>query len=484
MKTFTELGLSREFVSLLERDKITIPSEIQEKTIPLVLAGKDIIGGSATGSGKTLAFASGIVENLEKNGKVQALILTPTRELAEQVAGAIAKFSKHKRLKVLPIYGGVDIRNQMRLLKNADVVVGTPGRILDHLNRKTLNLSEVNFIVLDEGDRMLDMGFQVDVEKILNKCPIKRQTILFSATISLGVDHLTKKYTTQAVEISVEAHVDASKLKQIYYDVPDGSKFSLFVHLLKQEKIKLIMVFCATRRNVDFVTNNLNNFDINAKAIHGGMNQSKRNKVLHEFNSEGGVNVLVCTDVAARGLDIKEVSHVYNYDLPKISGDYIHRIGRTARAGKDGIAVNVLCSRDYENFSNILRDKKLKIEEVKVPQFERVRIIVDSPNRSSGSGSSRGRGFGREQNNRHRTNSNRRNQGRKDNEKSKGHNRLSTQRGDNKRRNFGGGSGRGKGYNRSGTNRGDNNKRSFRGPSRNARQSNGRSSSQRYNGRR
>lgn len=245
MKTFTELGLSREFVSLLERDKITIPSEIQEKTIPLVLAGKDIIGGSATGSGKTLAFASGIVENLEKNGKVQALILTPTRELAEQVAGAIAKFSKHKRLKVLPIYGGVDIRNQMRLLKNADVVVGTPGRILDHLNRKTLNLSDVNFLVLDEGDRMLDMGFQVDVEKILNKCPVKRQTILFSATISMGIDHLTKKYTTQAIEVSVEAHVDASKLKQIYYDVPDGSKFSLFVHLLKEEEIKLIKPSCS-----------------------------------------------------------------------------------------------------------------------------------------------------------------------------------------------------------------------------------------------
>ena len=377
MKTFRELGLSRDFVSVLEKAKITIPSEIQEKTIPLVLAGKDVIGGSATGSGKTIAFASSIIENLEKNTKVQALILTPTRELAEQVSKTIAELSRHKRLKVLSIYGGVNIQNQIRLLRNTDVVVGTPGRILDHLSRGTLNLIEVKFLVLDEVDRMFDMGFQKDVQRILEKCPTERQTMLFSATISADIDHLAKKYTKNPTEVSVESHVDPLKLKQVYYDVQDNLKFSLLVHLLKKENAKLVMVFCGTRRNAEFVTKNLNNLGMNVKAIHGGLNQNQRNRVMSEFNSTEGITILICTDIAARGLDIPGVSHIYNYDLPKTSSDYIHRIGRTARAGKEGIAISILCSRDYENFSAISRDDKLKITPLKVPLIERVRIIMD-----------------------------------------------------------------------------------------------------------
>jgi ATP-dependent RNA helicase DeaD len=399
MKTFEELGLSREFVSILEEEGIKIPSEIQEKTIPLVLAGKDVVGGSATGSGKTLAFASGIIENLERDERVQALILTPTRELAEQVAKTIRNFSYHKKLNVLPVYGGVNIENQIRRLRNTDVVVGTPGRILDHLKRGTLRLDKIKFLVLDEVDRMFDMGFKNDVELILNQCPKKRQTMLFSATITAGIEPLAQKHTKNPVEVSVESHVDASKLKQVYYDVPDGLKFSLFVHLLKREKIDLVMVFCGTRRNVDFVANNLINLGIRAKAIHGGLNQTKRSKVLQEFNGKGGVNVLVCTDVAARGLDIPAVSHVYNYDLPKISDDYIHRIGRTARAGKEGVAISILASRDYDNFNNILRDEKLKIEQVELPRVERVNIIAETRSRDSSDSRrrdpSRGRSDGR-----------------------------------------------------------------------------------------
>ena len=395
MKTFEELGLSREFVTILEKDGITIPSEIQEKTIPLVLAGKDVLGGSATGSGKTLAFASGIIENLKRDGNVQALILTPTRELAEQVSNTIAKFSCHKKLKILPVYGGVNIENQIRRIRNSDVIVGTPGRILDHLKRGTLRLDRIQFLVLDEVDRMFDMGFKRDVELILNQCSKKRQTMLFSATINAEIEPLAKKHTKDAVEVSVESYIDASKLKQIYFNVSSALKFSLFAHLLKQEKNNIVMVFCSTRRNVDFVAENLINIGFNAKAIHGGLNQNKRSKVLQEFNAKGGVNVLVCTDVAARGLDIQAVSHVYNYDLPKISDDYIHRIGRTARAGKEGIAINILCSRDYDNFSNILRDEKLHIDEVQAPQFERIQTIdVSSNSRDSGSrgrDSSRGR---------------------------------------------------------------------------------------------
>lgn len=377
MKTFEELGLSREFVKTLERIGITIPLEIQEKAIPLVLAGKDVVGGSATGSGKTLAFASSIIENLKKNKGVQALILTPTRELAEQVSITISEFSRHKNLKVLPVYGGVAIQNQIRLLKNADVIVGTPGRILDHLGRGTLNLSQIKFLVLDEVDRMFDMGFQFDVEKILKQCPEKRQTMLFSATISADMDNLSKKYTKNAEEVTAESYVDPTKLIQVYYDTPDNLKFSLLVYLLKKEKAKLVMVFCGTRRNVDFITKNLNNFGIYSKAIHGGLKQGQRNKVMEEFNSKQGTTILVCTDIAARGLDIPGVSHVYNYDLPKTSTDYIHRIGRTARMGKEGIAISILCSRDYENFNNISRDDKLEINPIKIPFIKKVAVVLD-----------------------------------------------------------------------------------------------------------
>ncbi len=373
-KTFKELGLSHGVLEVLEKAGFTEPTEIQEKTIPLALAGKDIIGGSATGSGKTLAFASSIIENLKSNGYVQALILTPTRELAEQVSESIKDFSKNKKLSVVAVYGGVDINPQMRKIARADIVVATPGRILDHLNRRTLRLDKVKFLVLDEVDRMFDMGFHKDVEKIIQHCPTERQTMLFSATISSEVDHLAKKYTRKPVEVSVESYIDHSHLKQVYYDVPSHLKFSLLVHLLQKEGNDLVMIFCSTRRNVDFVAGNLQRINIDAKAIHGGMVQNKRLKVMNEFNGVGGVNVLVCTDVAARGLDIKGVSHVYNYDLSKTSDEYIHRIGRTARAGAKGKAISILSSRDYENFRNICSDEYLQITHEELPKINIVSV--------------------------------------------------------------------------------------------------------------
>ena len=253
MESFRKLGLSKELTDVLKREGFTEPTEIQEKAIPLALKGKDIIGGSATGSGKTLAFASPIIEKLKPNFNVQALILTPTRELAEQVANAIRNFGRNKKLNVLAVYGGVKIEPQIRKLSTADVLVGTPGRILDHLNRRTLRLDEIKFLVLDEVDRMFDMGFSRDVERILKECSTDRQTMMFSATISQNIDNLAKKYTHNPVEIAVKSHVDPSKLKQVYYDVPDNKKFSLLVSLLKEETSELVMVFCSTRRNVDFV---------------------------------------------------------------------------------------------------------------------------------------------------------------------------------------------------------------------------------------
>lgn len=381
MEKFTKLGLSKELVGVLKQSGFTEPSEIQEKAIPPILAGKDIIGGSATGSGKTLVFASGIIENIKPNNEIQALVLTPTRELAEQVATAIRHFSKNKKLRVLAVYGGVNIETQIRKLAVTDILVGTPGRILDHMNRRTLRLDKIKFLVLDEVDRMFDMGFSYDVEKIIKECPTNRQTMMFSATISSDIDYLAKKYSKHPIEITVKSYVDPSKLTQFYYDIPDRQKFSLLVSLLKQEDADLVMVFCSTRRNVDFITDNLIRNGIKAKAIHGGMDQKKRIRTLDEFHKKG-LGVLVCTDVAARGLDIKGVSHVYNYDVPNDDVDYIHRIGRTARAGQNGKAITILASRDYEKFGTMVQRGNLKLTLKKLPQLEKVNIQAQ-PRRDS-----------------------------------------------------------------------------------------------------
>jgi ATP-dependent RNA helicase DeaD len=371
MEQFEKLGISKEVLSVLSEIGFKTPSEIQEKTIPLALAGKDIIGGSATGSGKTLAFSCPIIENIKSNKKVQALVLTPTRELADQISDSIIQFSKNKNLKITAVYGGVNMEQQIRRIKYSDVIVGTPGRILDHLKRRTLNLDYVKFLVLDEVDRMFDMGFSNDVENILHQCPRNRQTMMFSATISADVEFLAKKHTKDPIKISAESYVDASKLKQIYYDVQQNKKFSLLVHLLKKESQELIMVFCNTRRNVDFVFENLNNKGIKAEAIHGGLSQNNRTRVLNEFK-EKRVKVLICTDVAGRGLDIKGVSHIYNYNIPKVNTDYIHRIGRTARAGEDGKVVNIISSDDYMFFRKVMEDRKVKdsMKEEELPEFE------------------------------------------------------------------------------------------------------------------
>lgn len=376
VEKFSDLGLDNDILAVLKEKGFKEPTEIQKKTIPLTLIGRDIIGGSATGSGKTLAFASSIIQNLRPNHLIQALILTPTRELAEQVADSFKLFSKYKKIKVQTIYGGVNIEPQIKGIKIADIVIGTPGRILDHLERKTLSLKNIKYLVLDEADRMFDMGFQYDVEKIISFCPKERQTMLFSATISPEIDYLAKKHTKKPVEITVESYIEPSKLKQIYYDIENHLKFSLLVHLLKNEKSKLVMVFCSSRRNVDFVVKNLQKVGIYSSPLHGGMSQNKRTKMLENFH-KNKVDVLVCTDVAARGLDIPEISHVYNYDLPRTSDDYIHRIGRTARAGKDGIAISLLSDRDYENFQRIEKNEKLKIECAKTPYVEKIVIKKD-----------------------------------------------------------------------------------------------------------
>jgi len=384
MEQFKKLGLCEHVLKVISAKKFTEPSEIQKKTIPLVMEGKDVIAGSATGSGKTLAFGAGMIKNVVKGKGLQGLILTPTRELAEQVSCALAEFAYHKGLEITAVYGGVSMFHQTKKLVYADIVVATPGRLLDHMQHNSIDLSKVDYLVLDEADRMWDMGFKEDVGKIVKACPQNRQTLLFSATISGDLADFAGKYMKSPVEVQVENYVDASKLKQIYYDVQDNGKFSLLVHLLKNEDAHLVMIFCNTRRNVDFVVKNLALNGVNAQAIHGGMEQNKRTRVLKGFDN-AKVNILVCTDVAARGLDIQGVSHIYNYDLPKDHKDYIHRIGRTARAGAKGIAVNILASRDYDSFGNIQRhNTKLVIKRIDTPRYEKIFVKFDAP---------KGRGF-------------------------------------------------------------------------------------------
>lgn len=409
MNKFEEILGKGALLSAIEEKGFEEPSEIQSLAMPLILAGNDVIGIASTGSGKTLAFSSGLIKNVKKDYGIQGLVLTPTRELADQVSKEIAMFSKENNIKVVPIYGGVSYGPQERSLKSAEIIVATPGRLLDHLEKRTIDLSRLNTLVLDEADRMFDMGFREDVIKIISACPIERQTLLFSATTSADVGYFSEKYMRNPKEVAATPQVDPSKLKQIYYDVQDSTKFSLLVSLLKAEDSGLVIIFCNTRRNVDFVTKNLSMSGVEAVALHGGHTQDKRNKVMDQFHSNS-VHVLVATDVAARGLDIKGVSHVYNYDIPINIEEYTHRIGRTARAGEDGKVINLVASRDYEGF-RVVMSGDFNIERLETPEVERVHIkwIPERKGRfrgsrgagrsQGGSSGNRGRNFGRDSNN-------------------------------------------------------------------------------------
>lgn len=382
MEKFRQLGISEDLLQAISQAGFDTPSEIQEKTIPLVLAGKDVIGSSATGSGKTLAFGAGIIDKVRSGDGIQALILTPTRELAEQVGKTIAKFSHKKGLRVTQVYGGVSMDPQIRAIRNADIVVGTPGRLLDHLKRRTLNLSRIKFLVLDEADRMLDMGFVRDVEQIIKMCPQQKQTLLFTATLSQDISYMARKYMNNPAHIEAGERVDPSKLYQIYYDVTHEQKFSLLAHLLKLEKDGVVMVFCNTRRNTDKLTRNLSMHGIQAESIHGGHSQNRRSSTLQAFHNRG-ILILVCTDVAARGLDVKDVSHVYNYDIPKTGAEYVHRIGRTARAGKNGIAISFVSSGDHTEFRQVMKQVDNAVEKQSLPQFPILQTSQSQGNQSN-----------------------------------------------------------------------------------------------------
>jgi len=369
---FEELELNEQIIEKTIEQGFEELMPIQEKCIPEIIKGRDVVGQAETGSGKTIAFCLPILEKIEHKGGLQTVVLTPTRELCIQVTDVFKDFGKILGVKTTSIYGGVAIGPQIKRLKTSEVVVGTPGRMLDHLRRRTIDLRNVRFLILDETDKMLEMGFINDVEKIISYTPKNRQTLMFSATIMNSIHRLMNKHLRNPVVIKTKSQVDKSKLHQTYYDIyKQDEKFSLLVHLLKNDTSGLAIVFCATRIESDVVARNLKKHGIHASAIHGGMTQSQRTQSLDALKNET-TDVLVATDVAARGLDIKNVSHIYNYDVPKTSIEYIHRIGRTARAGENGEAITLLTSADHDNFRRVQSNNELNIKKAEMPDFEKV----------------------------------------------------------------------------------------------------------------
>lgn len=372
---FNELNINKKLIEKTHEEGYEELTLIQEKCLPAIIKGNDVVGQAETGSGKTVAFCLPILDKIVPRNGIQALVLTPTRELCVQVMDVFKDFGAQLKIKTISVYGGVSISNQIKNLPSADIVCGTPGRILDHLGRGTIDFSTVKFLVLDEMDKMFDMGFIKDVEKIISYVPRERQTLMFSATVSYEVHRIMNRHLKNPVIVKTRSQVDTTKLKQVYYDIyQQNNKFPLLVHLLKHSTPGLAIVFCGTRTESDIVAMNLKRQGINALAIHGGMSQHSRSKSLDAIKNET-TDVLVATDVAARGLDIKNVTHVYNYDVPPTPKEYTHRIGRTARAGENGDAVTLLTERDHDNFRRVQSNKELNIIKAQMPHFEKVSFI-------------------------------------------------------------------------------------------------------------
>ncbi|MFH0837127.1 MAG: DEAD/DEAH box helicase [Candidatus Aenigmatarchaeota archaeon] len=355
--SFQKLELDEKILRALHILGFTEATEIQQKALPDVLKGKDAIVQSMTGSGKTAVFAIQALQRASKTEGVQVLIIAPTRELAEQIAEHISKIGRFTGINVCKIYGGVSMDPQIYNLRKSQIVVGTPGRLMDHMRRGNLSLSNIKLLVLDEADRMLDMGFVDDIEAIVRQTPRQRQTILCSATIPDKIRHLVRRYMKDPIKVSAQKFVSDQKLKQYYIDANQREKISTLINVIKKEKPELAIVFCGTRHATDFVTTYLERAGIEAKAIHGGLKQQSRMSVLDGFH-KGRTHILVATDVAARGLDIKNVSHIFNFDVPKTPEEYTHRIGRTARIGKDGKSITIITKNDHDVFRKILEWNK------------------------------------------------------------------------------------------------------------------------------
>lgn len=369
MSSFYEFGLSKQLIQATVNMGFEETTPIQEKTIPLVIEGRDIIGRAQTGTGKTAAFGIPLVEKIEAQTKViKGLVVTPTRELAVQVAEEINKIGQFKGVRALPIYGGQDINSQIRALRNKpQIVVGTPGRLRDHMRRKTIQLQQVEMVIFDEADEMLNMGFKEDVEAILREIPGNRQTLLFSATMPKPIQDLAERFMKSPEIVSIKAkEATVSKIEQNYIEVQEKQKFDVLCRMLDTQSPELAIVFARTKKRVDEIFEALNKRGYSAEGIHGDLTQAKRDSVLRHFK-DGATEILVATDVAARGLDISGVTHVYNIDIPQDPESYVHRIGRTGRAGKPGLALTLVTPRELTQLRLIEKNTKRKMVRTQLP---------------------------------------------------------------------------------------------------------------------
>ncbi len=373
--SFKNLGLSDELLNTIQKEGYSEATPVQERAIPLINKGIDILAGAQTGTGKTAAFALPILNRLQqsksKRKKVSALILTPTRELAAQVNNSFRTYGTALPFKTIEIFGGVSMRPQKsKLKKGVDIVVATPGRLLDHLSQKTIDLSEVEVFVLDEADRMLDMGFKRDIEKVIKQLPEKRQNLLFSATFPREIKRLASRLLDSPKKIQVATeNSTVEKVKQQVYPVDHSRKRELLIHCIKENNWFQVLVFIKTKRAADKLSRQLNKKNIQSNAIHGNKTQAARTKALESFK-KGEIQVLVATDVAARGLDIDLLPVVINFNLPMVAEDYIHRIGRTARAGNEGKAISLVCAEEFNLLSEIERLLKFRIPREDIEGFE------------------------------------------------------------------------------------------------------------------
>lgn len=366
---FKELGLDHDLLKAITRAGFEEATPIQTETIPLVLQGKDVIGQAQTGTGKTAAFGLPILQDMDRSDRdVQALVISPTRELAIQTQEELYKLGRDKKIKVQAVYGGADIRRQIRgLADHPEIVVGTPGRLLDHINRHTLKLGNLKTLVLDEADEMLDMGFIDDIESIVKNAPDSRQTLLFSATIPAGIMKLTNNFMHDPITVKIKSkELTADSIDQYYVRSRDFEKFDIMTRLFDVQSPDLALIFGRTKRRVDELTRGLKARGYRAEGIHGDLTQQKRMSVLRQFKG-GELDFLVATDVAARGLDITGVTHVYNYDIPQDPDGYVHRIGRTGRAGKSGVSVTFVTPNEMGYLRTIEELTKVRMTPLKPP---------------------------------------------------------------------------------------------------------------------
>jgi ATP-dependent RNA helicase RhlE len=398
--SFISLGLSDEIIRAVTERGYTIPTPIQLESIPAILSGRDLLAGAQTGTGKTAGFTLPILHKLSdksikgpSSGRppIRALILVPTRELAAQVEESVCDYSKYLKLSSMVMIGGINIKKQIsRLRSRVDILVATPGRLLDHVQQKNIDLSHIQVLVLDEADRMLDMGFIRDIKKILKLLPEQRQNLLFSATFSNEIQLLAEDLLNKPVMIEVaKRNATADKVTHVVHPVDRERKRNLLAHLIMMNRWKQVLVFTRTKHGANKLAEYLVANNIPSLAIHGNKSQSARTRALAEFKT-GSLQVLVATDIAARGIDINELPHVVNFDLPSVAEDYVHRIGRTGRAGSEGDAVSLVCVDEHKLLADIVRVIKFDLPSMVIKGFEPDPKIKAEPIKNGRSSAPRG----------------------------------------------------------------------------------------------